>query len=245
MGGGPSISYQAPPQPDYTALIAAMKESNAAIAATQAAYQQKALDYANAQATAQLEYNKLSDQQQRDFLTAQAERQNKFQDEFSTKQNEATRAFQLEQQAREIQAAKDREASIKLAADQAEYNSAVKQAEEKAIMGQQYAEQQYAANDAVQKAYDAASAAEYKKQAAGAGKSYTGPSFDYNASLNQENANLRAAAPKLAPYAMNAAQKSKNPADKTAASLYANQLGNTQPMFTAPNMSGIEMYGGY
>lgn len=245
MGGGPSISYQAPPQPDYTPLIKAMQESNAAIAATQAAYQQKALDYANAQANAQLEYNKLSDKEQRDFLTAQAERQNKFTDEQSTKQREATRLLTEAQQAREIQAAADREARIKQAADQAAYTTEVKQANEMGAQSQNKAEQSLAASDLVQKAYDAASGSEYAQQAAGAGKSYTGPSFDLKASRAEEQQNLKAAAPKLSPYAANAALKLKNPADKTAATLYANQLGNTQPMFTAPNMSGIEMYGGY
>jgi hypothetical protein len=242
MGGGPSFSYT-PPVDHSAEIIAAMQAQNAEIAKAQAAYNEKALALADAQSKAQLDYNKWAADQQRTFESTQAEAQRQFQDEYSTKQAASAAEFAKQQQEREIQAAKEREAAVKLGQDQASYRAAVETANQQAMQGQNYALQQAGAQDAVQKAYDAASAADFEKQVAQSGQSVTGPSFNIGQAQQQQQQNLRAAAPKLNPAAYNTAMQSKNPADKTAASMYANQLGNTQVGFAAPKINDLSFGG--
>jgi hypothetical protein len=243
MGGGPTYtSAPAQVQDNSAALIAAIAAQNAAAMQANAIYQEKALGYGKEQAAAQLEYNKWAQAEQQKFETEQSALQRKFQDEFTTKQNELTQRYATQQQEREIQAAADRAAAVKLAQDQAAYKTAVTQADQLANQSQQGALQQIYSADAAQKAMDAASAKEYAKTSTGAGKSYTGPSFNIGQADQEKMANLRAASPKMAPSAYNQAMQMKNPAAKSAAEL-TNQFGNTQQQFTSPNIADLKFGG--
>lgn len=241
MGGSPSFISSPAPRDNSAALIAAITAQNAAAMQANAAYQEKALSYSKEQAAAQLEYNKWAAEQQRAYESAQAELQRKFQDEFTTRQTELTQGFASKQQEREIQAAADRAAATKLAQDQAAYRTATTQAEQLANQSQQGAQQQLYSADAVQKAMDASSGEEYAKQSAGAGKSYTGPSFDINQNEQLKLQNLNAASSQMAPSAYNQAMQQKNPAMKSAAAMtLSNQLGNTSNQFTSPKVDDLK-----
>jgi hypothetical protein len=246
MGGSPSPSYSAPApvQDNSAALIAAIMQQNAAAMAAQTAYQKEALAYSDKQSTAQRDYNKWALETQQAYETAQAELQRKFQDEFTTRQNELTQGYATKQQEREIQAAADRAAATKLAQDQAAYKTEVTEANRLARESQDQAQQQMYSADMVQKAMDAASGADYAQQAAGAGKSYTGPTFNMQQAEEQKMQNLRAASPKMAPSAYNQLMQQKNPAMKSGAEMtLANKLGNTPTPFTSPKVDDLKFGG--
>jgi hypothetical protein len=251
MGGGPTYtSAPAQVQDNSAAIIAAITAQNAAAMQANAAYQTQALELTEREGKAQRDYNTWARDTQNAYEAAQDELQRKFQDEFTTKQNELLLGFQTKQQEREIQAAADRAAAVKLAQDQAAYKTEVTQANQLANQSQQGALQQIYSADAAQKAMDAASANQYAKESAGAGKSYTGPSFNIGQVDQEKMANLRAASPKMAPSAYNQAMQMKNPSMKDSDSIVlANQLGNTTTQFSAPKVDDLKFndktLGGY